>query len=107
MTWIQENYAERLHVEELASRVGMGVSTLHKHFREMTSMTPLNYQKQLRLLEARRLLVMEMVDATTVAFRVGYESASQFNREYRRMFGDPPVRSATALRARLLSTPSP
>lgn len=103
LAWIKDNHARRLSMEALASQVGLGVSTLHKHFREMTGMTPLNYQKQLRLLEARRLLVMETADAGTVAARVGYESTSQFSREYRRMFGDPPIRNAADIRTRLLA----
>jgi AraC-like DNA-binding protein len=102
IAWIQENFAAALRIEELASHVGLGVSTLHKHFREMTAMSPLHYQKQLRLLEARRLLTVEMMEATMVAVQVGYLSPSQFNREYKRMFGDPPIRSMTAIRARLL-----
>jgi AraC-like DNA-binding protein len=99
--WIQEHYVRPLRVDDLAARVGLGVSTLHKHFRDMTAMSPLNYQKQLRLLEAQRLLVTERMEASAAALRVGYESASQFNRDYKRMFGDPPIRSALAFRARL------
>lgn len=103
VAWISQNFSHPLRIDDLAVRVGLGASTLHKHFRQMTSMTPLGYQKHLRLLEARRLLVMEHVEASTAAFRVGYESASQFSREYRRMFGQPPAQDAAALRARLRS----
>ena len=76
----------------------MGVSTLHHHFRVLTSMTPLQYQKQLRLHEARRRMLMDGLDAASAAFEVGYESASQFNREYSRFFGQPPMRDVRALR---------
>ena len=99
--WIQEHYSEPLRIDELAACVGLAVSTLHKHFREMTGMSPLNYQKQLRLLEARRLLVAEMMEAAEAAGQVGYESTSQFNREYKRMFGDPPIRDVVAIRMRV------
>ena len=76
----------------------MGVSTLHHHFRALTSMTPLQYQKQLRLYEARRRMLVDGLDAASAAFEVGYESASQFNREYSRVFGQPPMRDVRALR---------
>jgi AraC-like DNA-binding protein len=98
IAWLRENYTHPLRIEDLAELAGMGVSTLHHHFRAMTSMSPLQYQKHLRLLEARRILLGENVDAATAAFRVGYESVTQFNREYRRMFGAPPIRDVTPLR---------
>jgi AraC-like DNA-binding protein len=98
IAWLRENYSQPLRVEDLAELAGMGVSTLHHHFRAMTAMSPLRYQKHLRLHEARRILLAENVDAVTAAVRVGYESASQFNREYRRMFGAPPIRDVTPLR---------
>jgi AraC-like DNA-binding protein len=98
IAWLRENYTQPLRVEDLAQLAGMGVSTLHHHFRAMTAMSPLQYQKRLRLHEARRILLGENVDAITAAVRVGYESASQFNREYRRMFGVPPIRDVTPLR---------
>jgi len=98
IAWLRENYMQPLKVEDLAEMAGMGVSTLHHHFRAMTAMSPLQYQKHLRLHEARRILLGENVDAATAAIRVGYESASQFNREYRRMFGAPPIRDVTPLR---------
>lgn len=79
-----------LSIPELARRVGMGASSFHKHFRTVTSTTPLQYQKELRLLEARRLLKTGAASVTTVAFEVGYESSSQFSREYTRKFGVPP-----------------
>lgn len=76
----------------------MSPSSFHQHFRAMTALSPLQYQKQLRLQEARRLMLTERLDAATAAFRVGYESPSQFSREYGRMFGAPPRRDMTHLR---------
>jgi AraC-like DNA-binding protein len=76
----------------------MGVSTLHHHFRDLTAMSPLQYQKQLRLQAARERMLIEGLDAASAAFEVGYESASQFNREYKRFFGQPPMRDVKALR---------
>ncbi|WP_176083175.1 AraC family transcriptional regulator [Martelella sp. HB161492] len=96
--WLNENYASPLRVEQLAEISAMGVSTLYHHFRMMTAMSPLQFQKHLRLHEARRLMLSDELDAGSAAFRVGYESATQFNREYRRLFGAPPVRHVRALR---------
>jgi AraC-like DNA-binding protein len=87
-----------LRIKELAEATGMGISTLHHHFRELTTMTPLQYQKHLRLHEARRLMLSDEIDAASAALRVGYESATQFNREYRRLFGMPPIRDVKTLR---------
>lgn len=92
VTWLRMNYAKPLKVEELATMAQMGVSTLHHHFRSMTAMSPLQYQKQLRLHVARERMMNEGLDAATAAFEVGYESASQFSREYSRFFGLPPMR---------------
>jgi AraC-like DNA-binding protein len=97
ITWIAANYAKPLRVEELAQMASMGVSTLHHHFRVLTSMSPLQYQKQLRLQSARSLMLNNGLDAASAAFEVGYESASQFNREYSRFFGQPPMRDVRAL----------
>ena len=97
--WIKANYAKALRVEDLAQIAGMGVSTLHHHFRALTSMSPLQYQKQLRLHAARRRMLMDDLDAASAAFAVGYESASQFNREYSRFFGQPPMRDVRTLRS--------
>lgn len=99
IAWLRENFTHSLKIEDLAEMSGMGVSTLHHHFRAMTAMSPLQYQKHLRLHEARRVLIGEHIDAATVAFRVGYESVTQFNREYRRMFGAPPIADVTPLRS--------
>lgn len=89
---LRENFAQPLRVEAIAKDVHMSVSSLHHHFKAVTAMSPLQYQKQLRLQEARRLMLIDMTDAATAAHRVGYESASQFSREYSRLFGAPPVR---------------
>lgn len=97
--WMKLNYAAPLRVDELASRVQMGLSTFHQHFRQLTAMSPLQYQKWLRLNEAKRLMLNEHLDAATAAFKVGYESPSQFSREYVRQFGTPPKRDIAELRS--------
>jgi AraC-like DNA-binding protein len=94
--WLRQNYAKPLRVEELAEMARMGVSTLHHQFRSLTAMSPLQYQKQVRLHVARERMVNEGIDAASAAFEVGYESASQFSREYRRFFGMPPMRDVKA-----------
>jgi AraC-like DNA-binding protein len=96
IAWITANYAKPLRVEELAQLASMGVSTLHHHFRMLTAMSPLQYQKQLRLQSARSLMLNNGLDAASAAFEVGYESATQFNREYSRFFGQPPMRDIRA-----------
>jgi AraC-like DNA-binding protein len=85
-------------VEQLATIAGMSRSTLHHHFRVLTAMSPLQFQKQLRLRAARQHMLTNDLDAASAAFEVGYESASQFNREYRRFFGQPPIRDIRAFR---------
>lgn len=97
--WLKVNYSKPLRIEELASRVQMSSSTLHHHFRKLTTMSPLQYQKWLRLNEAKRLMLNNDLDATSAAFQVGYESPSQFSREYSRLFGLPPKRDIDGLRA--------
>jgi AraC-like DNA-binding protein len=99
ISWIKANYGRPLRVEELAEVAGMAVSTLHHNFRALTAMSPLQYQKQIRLQTARARMLADDVDAATVAFEVGYESASQFNREYSRLFGQPPIRDVRNLRS--------
>lgn len=98
IAWVKANFAKPLRVEELAKIAGMGVSTLHHHFRALTTMSPLQYQKQLRLHAARERMLMDGLDAASAAFEVGYESPSQFNREYNRLFGQPPKRDIQTLR---------
>jgi AraC-like DNA-binding protein len=97
ITWIKANYAKPLRVEELAKIAGMGLSTLHHHFRALTAMSPIQYQKQIRLQAARARMLVDGLDAASAAFEVGYESASQFNREYSRLFGQPPMRDIRTL----------
>lgn len=99
IAWIRANYAKPLRVENLAEIAGMGVSTLHHHFRALTAMSPLQYQKQLRLQAARSRMLVDGLDAASAAFEVGYESASQFTREYSRFFGQPPMRDVRTLRS--------
>lgn len=96
--WIKKNFNRPLSVERLASDVGMSSSTLHEHFKSVTSMSPLQYQKQLRLQEARRLMLTGAKDAARAGHAVGYESSSQFSREYARFFGMSPGRDSTRLR---------
>ena len=96
VAWLRENYAKPLRVEDLASVAQMGVSTLHHHFRSLTAMSPLQYQKQLRLHTARVRMLTDGMDAASAAFEVGYESPSQFSREYSRFFGQPPMRDIKA-----------
>jgi AraC-like DNA-binding protein len=96
VAWLRENYSKPLRVEELASVAQMGVSTLHHHFRSLTAMSPLQYQKQLRLHTARVRMLTDGMDAASAAFEVGYESPSQFSREYSRFFGQPPMRDIKA-----------
>ena len=106
--WLRMNYREPLFMEDLARQAHMAVSTLHHRFREMTGSSPLQFQKQLRLFEARRLMLVDGMDAASSAFATGYESATQFNREYRRQFGQPPRKDVIELQeiqARALSGP--
>ena len=96
--WLKGNFSQPLHIDDLAGEVRMSSSTFHHHFRSMTALSPLQFQKQLRLQEARRLMLAERMDAATAGFQVGYESPSQFSREYNRLFGAPPLRDITNLR---------
>jgi len=94
---LRDRFAETIRIDELAAAAQMSASAFHRKFKTMTSMTPLQYQKQLRLLEARNLMLADTANAETAAYRVGYESASQFSREYARMFGAPPRRDVAAM----------
>lgn len=96
--WLKDNYHQPFRIDDLAADTGMSTSTFHHHFRALTAMSPLQFQKRLRLTEARRLMLTDNLDASTAAFQVGYESPSQFNREYGRMFGAPPLRDIKNLR---------
>lgn len=104
--WLKMHFAEPLRVEALATLVRMSPSTFHHHFRALTAMSPLQYQKWLRLTEARRLMLADHLDASTAAFRVGYESPSQFSREYSRQFGAPPMRDIAVLRGQAVAAES-
>jgi transcriptional regulator GlxA family with amidase domain len=95
IVWLKKHFREAFSVDDLARRVGMSASSFHQWFRNITGMSPLQYQKQLRLQEARSILRNERRDVANVSRRVGYESSSQFSREYRRLFGNPPVREIT------------
>jgi AraC-like DNA-binding protein len=99
--WLKDNFADPLQVESLAKHVRMSSSAFHLHFKSVTAMSPLQYQKRLRLQEARRLLLGDGLDAAEAAFRVGYESPSQFSREYKRHFGESPMRDVERLSGRI------
>jgi AraC-like DNA-binding protein len=99
--WIREHYAETVRIEDLAERVAMSPTSFHRHFRAATAMSPLQYQKQIRLQEARSRLMMRGEDVAGVGFSVGYGSPSQFSREYTRLFGAPPSRDTAVLREAL------
>ncbi|MEP2829065.1 AraC family transcriptional regulator [Parvibaculum sp.] len=98
INWIKQNYTRPFRIETVAAEARMSPSSLHEHFKAVTAMSPLQYQKQIRLQEARRLIMAQAVDAATAAHLVGYDSPSQFSREYNRLFGAPPMRDAERLR---------
>ena len=98
ISWLRANFSQPMKVEDLAEQVHMSVSSFHEHFKSVTSMSPLHYQKVLRLQEARRLMLSTMMDAGTASQRVGYLSASQFSREYSRFFGSAPTKDVAKLR---------
>jgi AraC-like DNA-binding protein len=99
MTWLRSNFGKSARVDELAAIVGMSPSVFHKHFRAVTGLSPIQYQKQVRLHEARRRLSQTPVDVAGVAISIGYESVSQFSREYKRLFGSSPTQDAKRLYA--------
>lgn len=94
MAWIREHYTEQISVEDMAAVAGMSASVFHRRFKAVTAVSPLQYQKHIRLQEARRRLVSNEADAASISFAVGYKSTSQFSREYKRLFGEPPRRDA-------------
>lgn len=98
ISWLKRNYAEPFRIETVAREARMSASALHHHFKTVTAMSPLQYQKQIRLQEARRLMLAQAMDAATASHSVGYESPSQFSREYSRMFGAPPSRDIARLK---------
>ena len=102
-----QDFDQPVHIEELARELGMSVSSFHHHFKSVTAISPLQFQKRLRLQEARRLMLGEDLDATSAAYRVGYRDASHFNREYKSVFGEPPVRDVQRLREEVSATSSP
>lgn len=104
--WLKSHFREPLSIVELAARVGMSGSRFHHHFKRLTSMSPLQFQKWLRLTEARRLMLVNGSDASTAAYDVGYESPSQFSREYARQFGEPPRRDMTGRAAPAIAEPA-
>ena len=103
--WLKGHFSQQLRIDDLAAQARMSTSTFHHHFRSMTALSPLQYQKQLRLQEARRLMLAERLDAATAGFQVGYESPSQFSREYSRLFGAPPLRDIASLRQQAAGEP--
>lgn len=98
VSWLRTNFSEPMKIEELAELANMSVSSFHQHFKSVTSMSPLQFQKALRLQEARRLMFSTMADASTASWKVGYQSASQFSREYSRFFGNAPTKDIARLR---------
>jgi transcriptional regulator GlxA family with amidase domain len=95
---VEGNFTEPLSIDDLTAKSSMSNPTFHHHFRSMTALSPLRFQKQLRLQEVRRLMLTELMDAANAVFQVGYETPSQINREYNRQFGAPPLRNITKLR---------
>ncbi len=104
LRWITEHYAEAIRIEDLASMAAMSPASLHRHFKAATTLSPIQFQKQVRLQAARRLLLAQGNEAASAGFAVGYESASQFNRDYRRLFGQPPGRDSSAIRQGLATS---
>jgi AraC-like DNA-binding protein len=96
--WLRNEFDQQLRIEDIAQELGMSVSSFHHHFKAVTAMSPLQFQKQIRLQEARQLMLGEGLDAASAGYRVGYNDASHFNREYKRLFGLPPLRDVERLR---------
>ena len=95
---LRQDFDQSVRIEDLAQELGMSVSSFHQHFKSVTAMSPLQFQKRLRLQEARRLMISEDLDATSAAYQVGYNDAAHFSREYKSLFGDPPIRDIQRLR---------
>ncbi|MCJ2185286.1 AraC family transcriptional regulator [Novosphingobium beihaiensis] len=102
VTWIRNHFDEPLRVPDLAARAGMSLASFHRHFRAATGMSPVQYQKQIRLQAARRLLLADGAEVASVGYAIGYESPSQFSRDYRRQFGEPPGRDAAVMRSGIM-----
>jgi transcriptional regulator GlxA family with amidase domain len=98
--WIKQHFDQHFSIEDLAAEARMSPSALHRHFKAVTALSPLQYQKQIRLQEARKLILVQRLDAGSAGHAVGYDSASQFSREYARLFGAPPLRDVARLRSR-------
>ncbi len=103
VTWIRDNFDQPLRVPDLAALAGMSSASFHRHFRAATAMTPVQYQKQIRLQAARRMLLADGVEVASVGYAIGYESPSQFSRDYRRLFGEPPGRDAAVMRSGIMA----
>jgi AraC-like DNA-binding protein len=103
---LREGFDQQLRIDDIAQAVGMSISSFHHQFKAVTTLTPLQFQKRLRLQEARRLMLGERLDAASTAYRVGYNDASHFNREYKRLFGSPPMRDVERLRQAASAFPS-
>jgi AraC-like DNA-binding protein len=101
---LRQDFDQTVRIEELAQELGMSVSSFHQHFKSVTAMSPLQFQKRLRLQEARRLMLGEDLDAASAAYRVGYNDAAHFNREYKSLFGEPPMRDVQRLREATLES---
>lgn len=101
--WLKENFTQALIVEDMAKQANMAVSTFHKYFKNVTAMSPLQYQKRLRLIEAHKLMLAASHDACRASQAVGYDNQQQFNREYKRLFGEPPHRNISRMRGRVLA----
>lgn len=106
ITWLRENFMEHITVEDLADKVHMASSTFYRRFKETATVSPLQFQKRLRLHEAQRLMLMDKLDAGSACEVVGYESLTQFNREYKRLFGEPPLRNVNRWRREHILTPA-
>lgn len=98
IAWLREEFDQPLRIEDIAQELGMSVSSFHHHFKAVTALSPLQFQKQIRLQEARQLMLGAGLDASSAGYRVGYNDASHFSREYKRLFGLPPLRDVERLR---------